>query len=88
MKKTKGYFNKLILASYALGWDDCYFDDDSNKRLFKKDSILKKAYEIGWADYIMGDDITSVDSQTDKQIIKKILKNENNKFRKSIKLGS
>lgn len=64
--------DKLILDAYRLGWDDCCTSDDSNKFTFSENSILRRAYIIGWSDYIVGDDVSSVDLQTDEEILNNI----------------
>jgi hypothetical protein len=40
--------------------------------LFKNNSILQIAWNSGWTDYIAGDDVTSVDLQTNKEILEQI----------------
>lgn len=71
-KEKQEVLDDLILKAYMLGWTDCFGNDRSNEMLFKENSILEVAYNCGWSDFIAGDDISSVDSQTDKQILKNI----------------
>ena len=71
-KEKQKALDDLILSAYKLGWCDCFGGDVLNKTLFKRESVLEIAFEIGWADYIAGDDVTSVDCQTDTQILKNI----------------
>lgn len=81
-KEKQGARDTLILNVYTLGWTDCFGNDRSNKLLFKENYILETAYDCGWSDYIAGDDISSVDSKTDKQILKHI-KNTHKQFLKN-----
>ncbi len=71
-KKSIKYLasDEIILQAYKLGWDDCFSGDDTNCLSFKDSPLLTRAYKIGWADYITGDDVSSVDEQTDEQILK------------------
>jgi len=68
----KEHFKRLILAAYNLGWEECADEDDSNQKLFKKNSILRTAYLMGWDYYIIGDDVTSIDNLTNEEILKRI----------------
>jgi hypothetical protein len=63
-----------ILEAYRKGWNDCFGD----KPNYPDDTMLKHAYEIGWADYILGDDVSSIDLQTNKEIVNKIRKSFKN----------
>ena len=71
-KEKREALDDLILKSYMLGWTDCFGGDKSNEMLFKNNSILEIAWNCGWDDYIAGDDVSSVDLQTNKQILKNI----------------
>jgi hypothetical protein len=61
--------DELLLQTYKMGWDDCFSGDNSNCLAFKDSPLLTRAYENGWSDYITGDDVTSVDEQTDEEIL-------------------
>ena len=47
--------------------------EDRINKLVKEcnDTLLLRAYMIGWSDALAGDDVSSVDKQSDKQILKK-----------------
>lgn len=61
--------NETLLKYYKMGWNDCA--DNKQKQEFKN-QLLQRAYNIGWCDFIAGDDVTSVDLQTDKEILEHI----------------
>lgn len=62
-----------LLAYYHLGWGDSS-NSYKTKAIHKAfdEPIFQKAYNIGWSDFICGDDVTSVDNQSDKQVLKRI----------------
>lgn len=64
--------DKYILYMYNKGWNDCPTNNKDINNL--EDPIAVRAYMMGWMDYIVGDDVTSVDSLTDKQILDRIKK--------------
>ena len=64
--------DELLLQSYNMGWDDCCENKEFNSSLFPTDSLLEKAYSCGWSDFIAGDDVSSVDLQTEEEILEKI----------------
>lgn len=57
-----------ILEWYYRGWNDC---DAENP--YPKHSVESVAFEIGSADFIVGDDIESVDYQTYEERINNVL---------------
>lgn len=61
--------DKELLRCYNLGWNDCA---DGNKHKVFRLKILQNAYDIGWSDFIVGDDVSSVDMQTHEQILERI----------------
>lgn len=63
--------DKDILKFYKLGWHEC-FDNKPKKENYFTDKILYMAYLTGWDDYIIGDDVSSVDYQTEEEILTKI----------------
>ncbi len=82
MSKQKNIISEedeLILQAYYMGWNDCPNNDKSNSCSFDENSILKTAYSIGWSDYITGDDVSSVDCQSDKEILESIKNIHNSK---------
>ncbi len=65
-----------ILDSYRNGWSEsgnCKISPYIAPKKYE-DIVLQHAYEVGWDDYILGDSVTSVDLQTNKQIVDKIRK--------------
>lgn len=68
-----------ILSAYKSGWKDsgdCRTAPYIAPKMYE-DNLLQLAYETGWNDYIIGDDISSIDLQTNKQIVDKIRKKFN-----------
>lgn len=61
--------DQYLLKVYNQGWYDC-FNTVDNSELYKGKKL--KAYNLGWLDYISGDDISSVDAQTNEEILKRI----------------
>lgn len=70
--------DKIILEVYTMGWNDCCSGDNTNCLAFKDSILLTRAYKIGWLDYLCGDDVSSLDYQTDEEILNNI-KNEDDK---------
>jgi len=69
MKKQKEILsNADLLHYYNLGWSECY--DGAVRKC--KNKMLQRAYDLGWAHYIMGDDVSSVDYYSKEQILKSI----------------
>lgn len=58
--------DKELLATYKLGWDDCSNDVKAKRFALKP---MQKAYTHGWVDFIAGDDASSVDDQSDEEIL-------------------
>ena len=61
--------DEQILKAYIQGWRD---SSDNVTNLEEYNGILQTAYRKGWVDYIAGDDVSSVDEQTDEEILKNI----------------
>jgi hypothetical protein len=61
--------NKKLLERYMLGFND---ELNNKPELFEEDELLKKAYNLGRLDALIGDDITSSDYQSEHSIIKRI----------------
>ena len=59
-----------IIKLYLEGWHD-EADGIKPKDWFKND-LSKKAYMVGRADYLIGDDVSSSDLQTEEEIVKRI----------------
>lgn len=70
-----------LLRIYMMGWHDCG-DSKDQAHLFR--GIKKIAYQNGWSDFLLGDDLSHVDLQTNQEILSKIrnvqLKKENTSF--------
>lgn len=58
-----------ILEAYMLGWTTAY--GQVAKKVYNN-PILTKAFELGYWDYVFGDDISTLDLQGDEQILKRI----------------
>lgn len=63
--------DKDLLKFYNLGWHEC-FDNNQKKENYFTHKMLYMAYLTGWNDYIIGDDVSSVDYQTEEEILIKI----------------
>lgn len=61
-----------LLKIYMIGWNQCY-GGLNFKALFEV-PLQKRAYQLGWDDYIIGDDVSSNDAQTEEEILNKIKK--------------
>ena len=70
-KKIEGtnWADETLLEFYKMGWEDCA---DGNKERQFEEQQLQRAYNIGWCDFIVGDDVKRVDMQTEKEILKHI----------------
>jgi hypothetical protein len=64
--------NEVIMTAYMNGWHDCSNGIEQNDA-FKDSKILNKAYCTGYIDYALGDDLPSLDLQSEKEILKRIL---------------
>lgn len=60
--------DKILLETYMLGFSD---ELEGKTREFE-DSILMRAYELGRVDAFVGDDVRSVDYQSDEHLLKRI----------------
>lgn len=58
-----------LLRIYMMGWHDC---GDSKDRAHFFTGIQKIAYENGWSDFLLGDDLSHIDLQTNQEILSKI----------------
>ena len=64
--------NKILLETYMLGFSN---ELEGETREFE-DSMLMRAYELGRIDAFVGDDVRSIDYQSDEHLLKRIY-NEN-----------
>ena len=60
--------DKILLETYMLGFSD---ELEGETREFE-DSMLMRAYELGRVDAFVGDDVRSVDYQSDEHLLKRI----------------
>lgn len=63
-----------LLKYYRMGWNQ---RADNKKRKKFNNELIQNAYDVGWLDFILGDDIRELDYQTDEERLKNI-KNKNN----------
>lgn len=63
-----------LIETYMLGWQ--YAGEPTWEKLKEREDfnsdIEYKAWYIGYYDYIAGDDVSSVDMQSEEQILKRI----------------
>lgn len=60
--------DKILLETYMLGFSD---ELEGETREFE-DSLMNRAYELGRVDAFVGDDVRSVDYQSDEHLLKRI----------------
>ena len=60
--------NKILLETYMIGFSDEF---EGKTREFE-DPILVRAYELGKIDAFVGDDVMSVNYQSDEHLLKRI----------------
>ena len=60
--------DKILLETYMLGFSD---ELEGETRKFE-DSLMNRAYELGRVDAFVGDDVRSVDYQSDEHLLKRI----------------
>jgi hypothetical protein len=60
--------NKILLETYMLGFSD---ELEGETREFE-DSMLMRAYELGRIDAFVGEDVRSIDYQSDEHLLKRI----------------
>jgi len=58
-----------ILSIYMKGWQDSAKEVNHGKDYT---GIAQIAYRMGWTDFIVGDDNSSIDLQTNEEILEKI----------------
>lgn len=61
--------DELLLEIYQWGFND---ELENRIRMWNPNSLLLKAYDIGRADAIVGDDVGNADYQTNEEILYKI----------------
>ena len=60
--------NKILLETYMLGFSD---ELEGETREFEE-SMLMRAYKLGRIDAFVGDDVRSIDYQSDEHLLKRI----------------
>jgi len=63
--------DKGLIKMFWRGWDDSGEDNPRFEHFTGKEL---KAYQIGWYDYLAGDDVSSVDEKTDEEVLAQIHK--------------
>lgn len=58
----------LLLDTYYEGFKACA----KNERLRYTNLLMNKAFDLGWDDYLIGDDVPSHDYQPEEEILKRI----------------
>lgn len=66
----KNEHDQILLEAYMWGFND---ELDGNTRMWDPSPLLLKAYNLGRQDAEHGDDVRSVDAQTEQQILHRIL---------------
>lgn len=61
--------DQQLLEIYRLGWNDSL---NSTKKKSYPTKLLQRAYDLGVIDAIVGDDVSSIDFQTEAEILKSI----------------
>lgn len=61
--------DKTLLKYYMKGFNDCGDSKDISKTL---SGLRQRAYDIGWIDFIVGDDVPSHDYRSNADRIKQI----------------
>jgi ABC-type amino acid transport substrate-binding protein len=61
--------DKILLETYMWGFND---ELDGKTRMWNPNPLLLRAYDLGRLDAIVGDDVSSVDLQTNEEILERI----------------
>lgn len=62
--------DKILLETYMWGFNDEL--DGKKTKMINLNPLLLRAYKLGRTDAIVGDDVRSVDYQTNEEILSKI----------------
>jgi hypothetical protein len=65
--------DKILLETYMWGFND---ELDGKMKMWTPNPLLLRAYNLGRQDAIVGDDVRSMDYQTNEEILNKI-RNQN-----------
>jgi len=68
--------DNILLETYICGFKDELY---GRKKMWNPNPLLLRAYNLGREDAIVGDDVSSLDKQTNEEIIKRIYALERNK---------
>ena len=63
--------DKVLLETYMWGFND---ELDGIERMWNPNPLIMRAYNLGREDAIVGDDVSSSDSQTNEEILNRIHK--------------
>lgn len=69
--------DKQLLEVYMWGFND---ELDGRVRMWNPNPLLLRAYNLGRDDAIIGDDVRSVDYQTNEEILNKIRNKDGNEY--------
>ena len=61
--------NERLIQVYMYGWNNCGDKADCSS-LYK--GLELKAYNLGWTDFQIGDDVSSNDEKTEDEILREI----------------
>lgn len=61
--------DKVLLETYMCGFND---ELDDRAKMWNSNPLLLRAYNLGREDAIVGDDVRSVDYQTNEEILNRI----------------
>lgn len=61
--------DEVLMEVYMSGFND---ELDSKEEMFNPNPLLLRAYNLGRLDAAVGDDVSSVDQQTNEEIIDRI----------------
>jgi hypothetical protein len=64
--------DKHLLETYMCGFND---ELNGREKMFNPNPLLQRAYDLGRLDAIVGDDVRSVDQQSDRMILNRIRNN-------------
>lgn len=60
-----------LLEVYMIGFKDCPDNNDMSSN-YLHESLERKAYNLGWDHYIIGDDVSSIDFMSNNEILRLI----------------
>lgn len=61
--------DERLIQVYMYGWNDCG-DNEDNSKIYK--GIEQKAYNLGYLDFKIGDDVPSNDERSENEILREI----------------